>query len=309
MSNSDSKKIRLGICMAGAVSAGAYTAGVIDYLMETLERWQQKKDEIKKKVESGESLTSEEALVPMHDVIIEVLSGASAGGMTAAVLAYSFNDDTYFNKRDEKIISSNYNTPAESDKPSKLYNAWINMVDDGKGSTFKKLMDASDVVPLKEMKSILNSKPIDEIAADAIPEKITFRPPDYVSDFVSIILSVTNLEGIPIDIRFSNIDKNDPTCNVLKIHSGFLHYQFNEQTLLIDYPAEVITEETKDHLAAAAKATGAFPFGLSNRKISVNNRFFEEFKRRLKTNYKIEVNLLLPENKDYVFNAVDGGAI
>jgi predicted acylesterase/phospholipase RssA len=103
-----------------AVSAGAYTAGVTDYLIETLERWQQKKDEIKKKVESGESLTSEEALVPMHDVIIEVLSGASAGGMTAAVLAYSFNDDTYFNKRDEKIISSNYTTPAESYKPSKL---------------------------------------------------------------------------------------------------------------------------------------------------------------------------------------------
>ena len=30
--------IRLGLCLAGAVSAGAYTAGVIDYLLETLER-------------------------------------------------------------------------------------------------------------------------------------------------------------------------------------------------------------------------------------------------------------------------------
>ncbi len=28
---------QLGICMAGAVSAGAYTAGVLDCLMEALE--------------------------------------------------------------------------------------------------------------------------------------------------------------------------------------------------------------------------------------------------------------------------------
>ena len=39
MDATQSKTIRLGICMAGAVSAGAYTAGVADYLVETLERF------------------------------------------------------------------------------------------------------------------------------------------------------------------------------------------------------------------------------------------------------------------------------
>jgi len=30
--------------MAGAVSAGAYTAGVMDYLIEALQEWQRRKD-------------------------------------------------------------------------------------------------------------------------------------------------------------------------------------------------------------------------------------------------------------------------
>ncbi len=309
MENSSPKKIRLGICMAGAVSAGAYTAGVIDYLMETLERWQQRKDSIRSKRESGQALTPWEAKVPSHEVVIEVLSGASAGGMTAAVLGYSFNDDSYCNKRQGKIIDRNYPVPEADDEHSKLYRSWITMVDDKLGSTFKKLMDPSDAAPLNEMRSILNSIPVDQIAANAIPAVIQYSPPAYVSEQLSILLSVTNLEGIPIDIRFSNVDKNDPTCNVLKMHSGFLHYQFKEQSLQIDYPAEIISEKTKDHLAAAAKATGAFPFGLSNRKISVNHQFFKEFKKRLKANYNIDVNLQLPDNSNYVFNAVDGGVI
>lgn len=29
----------IGLCMAGAVSAGAYTAGLMDYLIETPDKW------------------------------------------------------------------------------------------------------------------------------------------------------------------------------------------------------------------------------------------------------------------------------
>jgi len=309
MSVDNPKKIRLGICMAGAVSAGAYTAGVIDYLIETLERWQQKKDAIRRKLESNESLTGEEKLVPLHDVVIEVLSGASAGGMTAAVLGYSFNDHSYYTKRNNEIIPGNYNMPDSSDTPTKLYDVWINMADDRKGSTFQKLMNNGDVVTsLNGMKSLLNSDPIDKIAESAVPARLSFTQPQYISEYVSILLSITNLEGVPIDIRFSNIEQDDPTCNVLKMHSGFLHYQFKQQKLDLDFPAEVLCEETKAHLAAAAKATGAFPFGLANRKITVKKELFEAFKDKLKSN-SINVSLDLPDGKDYVFNSVDGGTI
>ena len=49
---------RIGLCMAGAVSAGAYTAGVMDYLLEALEEWE------KRKGQPG---------VPTHKVAIPVM--------------------------------------------------------------------------------------------------------------------------------------------------------------------------------------------------------------------------------------------
>jgi len=41
----EEKNFHLGLCLAGAVSAGAYTAGVIDYLIEALDKWQKRKNE------------------------------------------------------------------------------------------------------------------------------------------------------------------------------------------------------------------------------------------------------------------------
>ena len=63
--------IKLGINMAGAVSAGAYTAGVLDFLIQALDEWYAAKA-------AGEN-------VPGHDISIEVIIGASAGGMCAAI--------------------------------------------------------------------------------------------------------------------------------------------------------------------------------------------------------------------------------
>ncbi|NBR14881.1 MAG: hypothetical protein EBU01_09950, partial [Crocinitomicaceae bacterium] len=63
----------MGLCLAGAISAGAYTAGVIDYLIEALERWETEKKQ------------NED--IPKHRVVIEVIGGASAGGMTGIITA------------------------------------------------------------------------------------------------------------------------------------------------------------------------------------------------------------------------------
>lgn len=67
--------IRIGLCLAGAVSAGAYTAGVIDYLLETLERWEKAKE-----------LFPDDPKIPRHKVEIEVITGASAGGICGGFL-------------------------------------------------------------------------------------------------------------------------------------------------------------------------------------------------------------------------------
>ena len=60
--------------MAGAISAGAYSAGVMDFLMEALDAYEEAK-----KLDGWDG--------PVHDVRIPVMTGASAGGMTAAISA------------------------------------------------------------------------------------------------------------------------------------------------------------------------------------------------------------------------------
>src|SRR5258708_33698059 len=64
---------KISINMAGAISAGAYTAGVLDFLTEALDAWYAAK-------RAGQD-------VPIHDISIEAFSGASAGGMCAAISA------------------------------------------------------------------------------------------------------------------------------------------------------------------------------------------------------------------------------
>lgn len=132
------KKIKLGICMAGAVSAGAYTAGVVDYLMETLERWQIEKDKIRGKLVRNEALTELEKAVPLHDLEIEVLSGASAGGMTASILTYAMLDNKHVTRRRlGELVDVSYGIPVQTNQKSKLYDAWVEMADTHNQTTFR----------------------------------------------------------------------------------------------------------------------------------------------------------------------------
>ncbi|MGL4630586.1 MAG: patatin-like phospholipase family protein [Leadbetterella sp.] len=302
-------KIRLGICMAGAVSAGAFTAGVMDYLIETLERWEIAKQEIDKKNKAGEPLTEREKLIPNYDVVIEVLSGASAGGMTAAILSYSFMDGKYITTRNNTLIDTSYNYPNDTDQTTKLYNAWINMADSNKETTFDKMMDNANVKAITEMNSIFNNKAIDEIAEktkpNEFPNVVAF--PKYISKDLSVFLTVTNLEGLPIEIKFGN---SDDTRNEFKMHSGFLHYNFSDKKYInFDYPAQKIDASNFQNLLTAAKSTGAFPFGFENQKVSIGNAFMQGYKERLKSLYGIELNDRDFKGKDYEFTAVDGGLI
>src|SRR5262250_451740 len=76
MSNNDGnlsgtpRTFEIGLVMAGAISAGAYTAGVIDFLLQALDEWEKARTT---------------GTAPPHQVKLKVMTGASAGGMTAAI--------------------------------------------------------------------------------------------------------------------------------------------------------------------------------------------------------------------------------
>ena len=59
------RRFDLGLVMAGAVSGGAYAAGVVDFLIQALDAWHAAK-------------ADRAGAMPEHDVRIRAMSGASA---------------------------------------------------------------------------------------------------------------------------------------------------------------------------------------------------------------------------------------
>src|SRR3954469_20872079 len=66
--------LQLGVVMCGAVSAGAFTAGVVDFLIQALDQWHEGK-------------RGDDPRCPRHDVSLKVMAGASGGGMSVAIAA------------------------------------------------------------------------------------------------------------------------------------------------------------------------------------------------------------------------------
>ena len=68
----------LGLVLGGTVSAGAYTAGVVDFLIEALDSWQ-----------AAKTAHPQDPSVPFWDARIQAVTGTSGGGVIAALLGRS----------------------------------------------------------------------------------------------------------------------------------------------------------------------------------------------------------------------------
>jgi predicted acylesterase/phospholipase RssA len=159
-----SNQFKIAINMAGAVSAGAYTAGVLDFLMEALEEWQKAKDEFRAKLANPEAAVPITSPVPLHDVSIEAFSGASAGGMCAAIASVMVQG-TFVHITDANARNTN-NT---------FYEAWVNQID------ISKLLTANDLKNGAPLVSLLDSTIIDTIAESALTPG-PHTPRTYISD-------------------------------------------------------------------------------------------------------------------------------
>ena len=118
--------------MAGAVSAGAYTAGVVDYLLESLHLWEKAK---KHNTILGKEHPEYNHSIPMHDVELEVLSGASAGGITGTLTVLSLlNEEHKFVNKDNPTGEDNV-----------FYQSWVKMADTDTEKSLLKLLNVSDL--------------------------------------------------------------------------------------------------------------------------------------------------------------------
>src|SRR5262252_2889598 len=102
------QEFQIGLTMAGAISAGAYSAGVFDFLIQALEAWE--------RARLDPTLADQ---IPNHRVGIKVITGASAGAITGALGAAGLA---------QKITPQQFGTALKQQVTCVLpclYDAWV----------------------------------------------------------------------------------------------------------------------------------------------------------------------------------------
>jgi len=233
---------KLGINMAGAISAGAYTAGVLDFLTEALDAWYAAKAR-------GE-------VVPEHDVVIEVFSGASAGGMCAAISAVLLQQDFEHIQDVEKSGTTN-----------RLFESWVNKID------IQQLLKTEDLAKNSSVISLLDSSIIDEIAEYALAAgDIPGVSRPYVSPHLTLFLSLTNLRGVPYSLNGKDPGSIEESTFFYgdRIRFETVASSATPASSRAAYPIDLSVRGEAGGwtlLQEAAKATGAFPIFLAPRSI------------------------------------------
>lgn len=295
----------LGITMAGAVSAGAYTAGAIDYLLEALAKWEEYRKKAPTKIP-----------VPPHRVVIDVVGGGSAGGVIAALTALACKVGI------EPV--KNYNEakqPGYKPKNNLLFEAWVNMVDETDGkNTFAQMLETEDLKDGK-IPSLLNSEPINKLAEnalEAVKGKWNSSPPlpPYIAKDLDILLTLCSLKGIPIGIDFSSDSKgNQSTKPSYQMQTHKLLARFNYQAPNQAHHDESITlddEKALQQLIDCAKSTAAFPIGLAARKIGGFSKAYLKKQFGTFMGFKEEsLNEIFNEafEDPFTFTSIDGGTL
>lgn len=279
----------IGLCLAGAVSAGAYTSGVLDFLLEALEEWQRKKEE-------GHPDT------PSHQVQLSVLASASAGSVVAALLACSLRQQFAHGPR--------------SDNP--LYRNWVEGVD------ILDLLGAQDLqVADAGFPSLLDCSRLDQLADEALAQVTpgTPYPRDHVADTLRLAFCQANLTGVPYALEMSG-DASAPGSRGLDMTAHADHILFALNTRSDEAPAPLRPDEYALNVNAHSRerrgnwwwmlqhalGSSAFPGGLRHRLLERRASDYQ-YLFIPHGKYLIHQRPSRRLNGDYAYLCADGGTM
>jgi len=238
--------------MAGAVSAGAYTAGVLDFLIEALEEWQKLKDQFRGRP-AHPAPGEPPPAVPLHDVTIEIFTGASAGGMCAAIASVMVQQDFV-----------HIQTATETNTNNVFYESWVNTID------IRELLKTEDLAAGGPVVSLLDSTIIDRIASTAlVPGPPIHRP--YISERLNLMVTLSNMRGTPYQLY---VDPSPGTEEFIEYFGDRLHFETTSGGASPSAPqAKPLPSGAPGAgawplLQEAAKATGAVPVFLAPRVLA-----------------------------------------
>ena len=277
-------EFQIELTMSGAISAGAYTAGVLDFLIDALDAWEDARN------------APDADTVPDHRVGIKVMSGASAGAITAAIAAIALVDAEPNGKRRAPGAYVNDGFTYRYYLP-KLYETWVvkpTFVSETKGVTdFLTLSDldapdpatslfntsgvpASGQLKQGTVASVLNARLLDEIANAALKVDHLIDPKRaYISSNLHIYLTLSNLRGVPYKVPFNGGDYH------MIAHGDRVHYAVTDvgtwdtKSAFADHDKQrplsanslIAGDPAWRNYAVCALASSAFPVGLAPRQI------------------------------------------
>lgn len=279
----------LALVMAGAISAGAYTGGVLDFLLHALDTWQAAKDR-------------QDPDAPPHAVNIRALSGASAGGISAGLLATLVTHEFPAASANASDLSLN-----------PLYQTWVKQID------IAQLLTIDDLHAGEPVHSLLNAQVLDRTADALLSAERELKQRPYFDTSLHVFFSVTNLRGVPYGIGFQG---DQAHCHHLMQHADYVHFIVGTNALP-DYPDAVLLDPFQlntpewDLLKQSTLATSAFPLGLAPRVLSRPLTDYQHRRLWIPTQVSEEAITVAPmwpstwENSidTYTFLSVDGGIV
>lgn len=235
----------LGLAMAGAVSAGAYTAGVIDFLIEALTAWEAEKAAQREAGKPPNKWTT-----PSHEVRLKALSGSSAGGICAAILSSALRQPWQPQPR----------PPATPDEGNPLYRAWVSGID------IRHLLKSDDLAHGGPAESLLDCTVLDQLTAQALDIPGGGPRPAWLADPLEVFITTTSLAGVPYSYPFKQ-----GQSDLMWRHADHLAFALGEASGRAGFhrldPGRDGAFEGWGLLGQAALATSAFPLGLKARSL------------------------------------------
>ena len=261
----DRPTFELGLVMAGAVSAGAYTAGVLDFLLEALDAIEDvRAQRDTSHLQAG--LRGEKPVFdPPHGFRLKALSGTSAGSMVTAILT------TILGTRIPPVGPERRWTD-NSPTGNPLYDCWVTQIH------WDKLLSTDDLAGGGPVRSLLNSRHLEEIVAGALGHaQREDYPRPYVGSQLPIYLCVGNLRGVRYSLRLS-VEKGAVNEHQMSMHADWVGFCFDRNPdARLSGMRSLAPGQHPEHwqiLGTAALASGAFPVGLAPRAIT---RDFQDY--------------------------------
>jgi len=254
----------IGLVMAGAVSAGAYTAGVVDYLLEALQHY----EKVRRR------FAEEHPDQSLHNVQIRLCSGASAGGMIGTMLLSAMMDTTY-----KPMSGYHPNTVTRPDIAANVfYRSWVDSME---GIDISYLLDNSDVTGKKPLLSLLNCNRLDKIANNALCHPREIQSHDYIPNRFDHFVSVFNMNGVPYTVQFDESNSEYGMVN----HSDMMHFvldrnksaAFTLNEIALSEEASASLNPNWKLLRQSTLATGAFPLALEPRQLERSRDAYNEW--------------------------------